>query len=41
MDGEQKRCYMALRGYFGFMTGNLLTAVIMSLPSDFPQCNIL
>lgn len=32
---------MAQRGYFGLMTWNLLTAVIMSLPSDFPQRNIL
>ena len=39
--GEQKRCYITQRGYFGFMTGNLLTAVMMSLPSDFQQCNIL
>lgn len=32
---------MAQRGYFGLMTWNLLTAVIMSLPSDFSQLNIL
>ena len=37
IDGEQKGCYM----YLGFITGNLLTAVIMSLLSDVSKCNIL
>lgn len=32
---------MAQRGYFSFMTGTLLTAVIMSLPNESPPFVIL